>query len=108
MAETPTTPLPLHGLRVLDVSQVMAGPFCSMLLADMGADVIKIEPPDGGDQTRRAMGFKLKGNDSLGFFNLTRNKRSLTPNLKSKNARDVFYRLVKTADILIENNRPGV
>src|SRR5262245_48273074 len=100
--------LPLSGVRVLDVSQVMAGPFCSMLLGDMGADVIKIEPPDGGDQTRRAMGFKLKGNDSLGFFNLNRNKRSLTLNLKSKSARDIFYRLVETADILIENNRPGV
>jgi formyl-CoA transferase len=101
-------PLPLQGVRVLDVSQVMAGPFCSMLLADMGADVIKIEPPDGGDQTRRAMGFKLKGNDSLGFFNLNRNKRSLALNLKGKAARDVFHRLVETADILIENYRPGV
>jgi formyl-CoA transferase len=101
-------PLPLQGVRVLDVSQVMAGPFCSMLLGDMGADVIKIEPPDGGDQTRRAMGFKLKGNDSLGFFNLNRNKRSLALNLKGKAARAVFYRLVESADILIENYRPGV
>src|ERR1051326_60476 len=101
-------PLPLQGVRVLDVSQVMAGPFCSMLLGDMGADVIKIEPPDGGDQTRRAMGFKLRGNDSLGFFNLNRNKRSLALNLKGKAAREVFYRLVETADILIENYRPGV
>ena len=104
----PGAPLPLAGVRVLDVSQVMAGPFCSMLLGDMGADVIKIEPPDGGDQTRRAMGFKLKGNDSLGFFNLNRNKRSLALNLKSKSARAAFYRLVQTADILIENYRPGV
>jgi crotonobetainyl-CoA:carnitine CoA-transferase CaiB-like acyl-CoA transferase len=102
------SPLPLEGVRVLDVSQVMAGPFCSMMLGDMGADVIKIESPDGGDQTRRAMGFKLKGNDSLGFFNLNRNKRSLALNLKSKAARDVFYRLTETADILIENYRPGV
>jgi formyl-CoA transferase len=101
-------PLPLTGVRVLDVSQVMAGPFCSMLLGDMGADVIKVEPPDGGDQTRRAMGFKLKGNDSLGFINLNRNKRSLTLNLKNKDAREIFYRLVENADILIENNRPGV
>ena len=100
--------LPLTGVRVLDVSQVMAGPFCSMLLGDMGADVIKIEPPDGGDQTRRAMGFKLKGNDSLGFFNLNRNKRSFALNLKSKGAREVFYRLVESADILLENYRPGV
>ena len=111
MAETPTPPpppLPLQGLRVLDVSQVMAGPFCSMLLGDMGADVIKVEPPDGGDQTRRAMGFKLKGNDSLGFLNLNRNKRSFTLNLKGEAAQQVFYRLTETADILIENYRPGV
>lgn len=100
--------LPLKGVRVLDVCQVMAGPFCTMLLGDMGADVIKVEPPDGGDQTRRAMGFKLKGNDSLGFFNLNRNKRSITLNLKNKEAREVFYSLVKTADIVLENNRPGV
>jgi crotonobetainyl-CoA:carnitine CoA-transferase CaiB-like acyl-CoA transferase len=101
-------PMPLEGVRVLDVSQVMAGPFASMLLGDMGADVIKIEPSDGGDQTRRAMGFKLKGNDSLGFFNLNRNKRSFALNLKSKRAREVFYELVKTSDILLENYRPGV
>src|SRR6476660_4234959 len=99
----PKNPLPLSDVRVLDVSQIMAGPFCSMMLGDMGADVIKIEPPDGGDQTRRAMGFKLKGNDSLGFFNLNRNKRSLALNLKGKAAREIFYRLVETADILIEN-----
>src|SRR5215472_426136 len=108
VSSTSSAPLPLQGVRVLDVSQVMAGPFASMLLGDLGADVIKIEPPDGGDQTRRAMGFKLKGNDSLGFFNLNRNKRSLALNLKSKKAREVFYRLVETADILVENYRPGV
>jgi len=108
MAEEAISPLPLEGVRVLDVSQIMAGPFCSMMLGDMGADVIKIEPPAGGDQTRRAMGFKLKGSDSLGFFNLNRNKRSLALNLKTKAAREVFYRLVQTADILIENYRPGV
>lgn len=99
--------LPLRGIRVLDVSQVMAGPFCSMLLGDMGADVIKIESPDGGDQTRRAMGFKLKGADSLGFINMNRNKRSMAVNLKTEAGRRVFYRLVETADILVENYRPG-
>jgi crotonobetainyl-CoA:carnitine CoA-transferase CaiB-like acyl-CoA transferase len=105
---TEVSALPLEGVRVLDVSQVMAGPFCSMLLGDMGADVIKIEPPPEGDQTRRAMGFKLKGSDSLGFFNLNRNKRSFALNLKNSAAREVFYVLVKTADIVIENYRPGV
>ena len=99
--------LPLSGVRVLDVTQVMAGPFCGMLLGDMGADVIKVEPPDGGDQTRSAMGFKLKGDDSLGFINLNRNKRSVAINLKSEAGRQAFYALVKTADILVENYRPG-
>jgi formyl-CoA transferase len=98
----------LSGVRVLDVSQVMAGPFCSMLLADLGADVIKIEPPGSGDQTRGAMGFKLKGNDSMGFLNLNRNKRSVAVNLKSKAGRGVFLRLVESADVLVENYRPGV
>ena len=107
MEKSGPTDLPLDGVRVLDVSQIMAGPFCSMLLGDMGADVIKIELPDG-DQTRRAMAFKLKGNDSLGFFNLNRNKRSLAIDLKKSAGREVFYRLARTADILIENYRPGV
>src|ERR1700744_3225278 len=106
-AAAPNPPPPLQGIRVLDVSQVMAGPFCSMLLGDMGADVIKIEPPEGGDQTRRAMGFKLKGADSLGFINMNRNKRSMVINLKTEAGRRVFYRLVETADILVENYRPG-
>src|SRR3979490_399459 len=108
MAEKSAPPLPLEGRRGLDVTRVRAGQFCSMLVGGMGADVIKIEPPDGGDQTRRAMGFKLKGNDSLGFFNLNRNKRSVALNLKSKAAREVFYRLVETSDMLVENYRPGV
>ncbi len=101
-------PLPLEGVRVLDVSQVMAGPFCTMLLGDLGADVIKIEPPGTGDQTRGAMGFKMKGPDSMGFLNMNRNKRSVTLNLKSDAGRQAFYKLVETADILVENYRPGV
>ncbi|MDI7065974.1 CoA transferase, partial [Klebsiella pneumoniae] len=99
--------LPLQGIRVLDVSQVMAGPFACMLLADMGADVIKVEPP-GGDQTRGAMGFKMKGPDSMGFLNMNRNKRSLTLDLKSDAGREFFYELAKTADVIVENYRPGV
>ena len=101
-------PLPLEGVRILDVSQVMAGPFCTMLLGDLGADVIKIEPPGTGDQTRGAMGFKMKGPDSMGFLNMNRNKRSVTLNLKSDAGRQAFYKLVETADILVENYRPGV
>ena len=102
-----TRPLPLAGVRVLDISQVMAGPYACMLLADLGADVIKIEPPGSGDQTRGAMGFKMKGPDSMGFLNMNRNKRSVTLNLKSKAGRDVLLRMVKGADILLENYRPG-
>jgi crotonobetainyl-CoA:carnitine CoA-transferase CaiB-like acyl-CoA transferase len=100
--------LPLAQLKVLDVSQVMAGPFCCMLLGDMGADVVKIEPPGTGDQTRRSMGFRLKGSDSGGFLALNRNKRSIEIDLKNESGREVFYDLVRSADILVENNRPGV
>jgi len=101
-----TNNLPLNGIRVLDVSQVMAGPFACMLLADMGADVIKVEPPSG-DQTRGAMGFKMKGPDSMGFLNMNRNKRSLTLDLKSEEGKKTFYELAKTADVIVENYRPG-
>ncbi|MDB5456726.1 MAG: NAD-binding of NADP-dependent 3-hydroxyisobutyrate dehydrogenase family protein [Caulobacter sp.] len=100
--------LPLSGIRVLDVSQVMAGPFCCMLLGDMGADVIKIEPPVVGDQTRGSMGFRMKGADSPGFLALNRNKRSIALDLKTQAGREVLYALVKTADVLVENGRPGV
>jgi crotonobetainyl-CoA:carnitine CoA-transferase CaiB-like acyl-CoA transferase len=106
-AQRPERPLPLSGVRVLDISQVMAGPYACMLLADLGADVIKIEPPGSGDQTRGAMGFKMKGADSMGFLNMNRNKRSVTLNLKSEAGRAVLLRMAKDADILIENYRPG-
>jgi len=104
----PSVPLPLAGIRVLDVSQVMAGPYCCMMLGDLGADVIKIEPPPGGDSTRHSMGFRLKGEDSPGFYALNRNKRSIVLDLKDPADREVFYALVKTADVLVENARPGV
>ena len=101
------TQLPLQGVRVLDISQVMAGPYACMLLGDLGADVIKIEPPGTGDQTRGSMGFKMKGPDSLGFLNMNRNKRSVTLDLKTEAGKQVLLRMVKDADILIENYRPG-
>ncbi|NML45264.1 CoA transferase [Ramlibacter sp. G-1-2-2] len=100
-------PLPLANVRVLDISQVMAGPFACMLLGDLGADVIKIEPPGTGDQTRGSMGFKMKGPDSLGFLNMNRNKRSVTLDLKSPAGKEVLLTLAKDADILVENYRPG-
>jgi formyl-CoA transferase len=95
----------LDHLRVLDVTQVMAGPFCAMLLADLGADVIKIEPPDG-DSTRQMPG--AVGSDSPSFNAVNRGKRSVVVNLKSRDGRDVFERLARSSDILIENYRPGV
>ena len=101
------TTLPLSGLRVLDITQVMAGPFCCMLLGDMGADVIKIEPPKVGDSTRHSMGFRLKGEDSPGFLALNRNKRSITLDLKSEEGREVLYALVKTADVVSRMTGPA-
>ena len=95
----------LEGLRVLDVTQVMAGPFCAMLLADLGADVIKVEPP-AGDSTREMPG--AVGTDSPSFNAVNRGKRSIVLNLKTGDGRDAFLRLARTADILIENYRPGV
>src|SRR6478609_9936096 len=88
-------PLPLSGVKVLDISQVMAGPYTCMLLGDMGADVIKIEPPGTGDQTRGSMGFKMKGPDSLGFLNMNRNKRSIALDLKTEAGKKVLLKLVK-------------
>ena len=100
--------LPLSRIKVLDVSQIMAGPFCCMLLGDMGADVIKVETPGIGDQTRKSMGFRLKGADSGGFLALNRNKRSVEIDLKNPAGLEAFYALVREADVLVENNRPGV
>jgi crotonobetainyl-CoA:carnitine CoA-transferase CaiB-like acyl-CoA transferase len=99
--------LPLQGIRVLELAQVMAGPFCCQLLADFGADVIKVEPPDVGDQTRRSMGPTVEGGDTGAFLAVNRNKRSITLNLKHREGQEVFYRLVETADVLVENFRPG-
>jgi len=100
-----STAAALAGIRVLDVTQVMAGPFCAMLLADLGADVIKIEPP-AGDSTRQMP--RGVGADSPSFNAVNRGKRSAVVNLKSAAGRDVFHRLARSTDILIENYRPGV
>jgi len=95
----------LSGIRVLDVTQVMAGPFCAMMLADLGADVIKIEPP-AGDSTRQMP--DGVGRDTPAFNAVNRGKRSVRLNLKSPAGRAVFERLSRSTDILIENYRPGV
>ena len=95
----------LAGVRVLELTNFMAGPYCGMLLADMGADVIKVENPKGGDFTRLAGPF-VDGH-AAGFMAVNRNKRSLALDLKSAPGREVFMRLVKTADVVVENLRPG-
>src|SRR3954447_1013961 len=95
----------LAGLRVIDLTQVMAGPFCTMLLADFGADVIKIEPPTG-DSTRQMPG--AVGTDSPSFNAVNRGKRSSVLNLKHADGRRIFARLAAASDIVIENYRPGV
>lgn len=100
--------LPLNKIKVLDLTQVMAGPFCCQLLADMGADVTKVEPPGTGDQARQAMGFKARGEDTAAFLAVNRNKKSVTLNLKEAAARDVFYTLARETDVVVENFRPGV
>lgn len=98
----------LSGMRVLDLSQVMAGPFCTMVLGDLGAEIIKIENPQAGDQSRRSWGNPGIGDDSRAFMALNRNKRSISLDLKSSEGREAFLDLVRTADVVIENWRPGV
>ena len=102
-----TTNSALSGMVVLDLTQIMAGPFCTMSLADMGADVIKVEKLNGGDDNRR-MGPPFINDWSAGFLALNRNKRSLAVDLRSEVGRIMFKRLVEKADALVENFRPGV
>ena len=95
----------LDGIVVLDATQVMAGPYCAMLLADMGARVIKVEPP-AGDSTRSMAG--ARGNDSPAFNAVNRGKHGIVLDLNAEQGRSVFKRLARSADILVENYRPGV
>ncbi|TVQ27588.1 MAG: CoA transferase [Spirochaetaceae bacterium] len=97
---------PLEGIKVLDMTRVLAGPFCTMLLQDLGAEVLKIEMPGTGDDSRHFGPFK-EGR-SLYFLSINRGKRSMTLNLKSDAAKDVFRKLVAESDVLVENFRPGV
>lgn len=103
---TTPPPLPLHGIKVIEICNVAAGPFCGMLLADMGADVVKVEHPEGGDTLRSWP--PISDGYSENFASLNRNKRSVTLNLKDKDDLALLRRLACDADVLIENNRPGV
>ena len=97
-----TAPLPLNGIKVLEFCQTIMGPTAGLLLADLGADVIKIEPAPNGDKTRKLSGF------AAGFFaGFNRNKRSIALDLKSEEGREVAHKLVETADVVIENYAPG-
>jgi crotonobetainyl-CoA:carnitine CoA-transferase CaiB-like acyl-CoA transferase len=97
---------PLAGLRVLDLSTLLPGPYCSRILADFGAEVIKVERPGGGDWTRHAP--PIRDGRSLLFDSLHRGKKSLTLNLKSEHGKDLFLRLVERAEAVFETFRPGV
>ena len=99
-------PMALSNIRVLDLTRVMAGPYCTMYLADLGAEVIKIEIPGSGDDTRKLPPFK--NGESLYYCNLNRNKKGVTLNLKDPKGKELFKEMVKNADVVVENYRPGV
>lgn len=97
----------LSGIRILDLSRVLAGPYGTLLLGDLGAEIIKIEDPKEGDPTRNISPQKIEGEDPY-FLGLNRNKKSLTLNLNSFQGRDIFHRLVRISDVVYDNYRPDV
>jgi crotonobetainyl-CoA:carnitine CoA-transferase CaiB-like acyl-CoA transferase len=102
---------PLEGIRVLDLSRFQVGPACSMMLSDMGAEVIKVEPPGKGETTRHSERFEkeyLLNGENLCFLALNRNKRSVTVDIKQEKGKEVIYRLARVCDVFLENFRPGV
>jgi crotonobetainyl-CoA:carnitine CoA-transferase CaiB-like acyl-CoA transferase len=100
--------LALEHLTVIDLTQVMAGPFCCQLLGDLGADVIKVEPVERGDATREATGHRLPQGESAAFLAVNRNKRSIAIDLRSADGLAAFHRLARSADVVVESFRPGV
>ena len=103
----PNDALPLDGIRIIDLSRVLAGPLCTMVLGDLGAEVIKVENPEGGDDTR-AWGPPFAGEDSAYFLSVNRNKRSISIDLKSASGVETVRRLAVNGDVVIENFRPGL
>src|SRR6202521_5028958 len=99
-------PLPLAGIRVLDLTHALAGPYCTMVLGDLGADVIKIEPPGTGDQSRQ-WGPPFIHDQSSYFLSVNRNKRSIVLNLKSEAGRACAVELAMRCDVVVENFKPG-
>lgn len=102
-----TNALPLDGITVIDFSQILAGPFCTMMLADMGADVIKVEKPNGGDDTRR-FGPPFINGESAAFLTLNRNKRSIVLDMKHEDGLRIAKQMLSQADVMVHNFRPGV
>jgi formyl-CoA transferase len=100
--------LALENLTVIDLTQVMAGPFCCQLLGDLGADVIKVEPVGRGDATREATGHRLPHGESAAFLAVNRNKRSIAVDLHTEGGRRALHRLARDADVVVESFRPGV
>src|SRR6202048_4519408 len=98
---------PLAGLKVIDLTHVMAGPTCTLMLADMGADVIKIEKTPQGDDTRHMVPPKI-GDETAAFLMMNRNKRGMVIDLKTPGGAKVLRRLIASADVLVENFAPGV
>src|SRR5580704_10995827 len=98
-------PGPLAGLRVIDLTHMLAGPYCTWLLGSLGAEITKVEQPGHGDFTRGIAPFA--DDQSIYFMSVNRNKRSVTLNLKHPSGRDVLLRMVRHADVFVENNRPG-
>jgi formyl-CoA transferase len=105
--ERRTMPGPLEGIRVLDLSRVLAGPFCTMILGDLGADVVKVEQPGSGDDTRQ-WGPPWAGGESAYYLCVNRNKRSITLNLKHERGREILVQLARDCDVVVENFRVGM
>src|SRR5207249_707155 len=99
-------PAALAGIRVLDLTQIMAGPFCAMLLADLGAEVIKIENPRGGDDSRR-MAPPYYNGESAAYLAMNRNKHGIAVDIRASTGKQILWRLIESADVLVENFRPG-
>ena len=97
---------PLEGLRVVDLTRVLSGPYCTMQLGDLGAEVIKVERPGEGDDTR-AFAPPFQGDQAAYFLSVNRNKKSMTLDMKSERGKEVLWRLIKVSDVLVENFRPG-
>ncbi len=100
---------PFEGIRIIDATHVLAGPFAAYQLALLGADVIKVEDPNDPDQSRTSGGDRALSRNGMGTYFLTQgsNKRSITLNLKTEAGQEIFKKLIATADILVENYRPG-